>query len=106
MNTEHNHSEKNVCLASGPSCAHGCGCGNEGFGHGHHHMLKMLIKIAVLIVVFLFAFKMGELKGMLESGHRGMFERRVYSPMMYGTDVGGEYGPGVTQPETSAPVTQ
>ncbi len=56
------------------TCAE-CANHNHGMcGYGWHHMhgskslIVWLIKIAVLVLVFSFAFKMGELKGMLEAG--------------------------------------
>lgn len=58
------------------TCNHGC-------HHDHKHMMKWAIRIALLAVVFLFAFKMGELKGMLES-HGEYYGHRYYGGGMMG----------------------
>ncbi len=76
-----------------------CSCGgNCGCGHHHKHMMKWLIKIALLVIVFCFAFKMGELKGMLEA--RGFGGYRYGPAMMYGN--GAAYDTGIAP---SGPVT-
>ncbi len=77
--------ENNMCGMSGCS---GCGC-----GHHHMHIMKWLIKIVVLVLIFSFAFKMGELKGMLESRGYDSYNRHFGGGMMYGA-YGTDYGPG------------
>jgi hypothetical protein len=92
--------ETNVCGMNG--CT-GCGC-----GHHHMHIMKWIVKIAVVALIFSFAFKMGELKGMLES--RGYdnsgYGHRYGGGMMYGA-YGTDYGPGfesgVAVPNTTMP---
>ena len=60
-----NHNHK----MGGMMCKGGmCNCGNS-----HMYLLKWLLKVVLLVIVFCFAYKMGELKGMLESrGDYGM----------------------------------
>ncbi len=102
--------EKNVC--GGEQMCGGC---NHGCHHGHKHMMKWAVKIALLAVVFLFAFKMGELKGMLESRGESFGHRYYGGGMMgvypadggyatYGNDVGApDVGPAVPQAATPTP---
>ncbi len=65
-------------------CAAG-GCGMCGCGHSHKHLIKVLIKIAIVAAIFCFAFKMGELKGMLESRGGNFGGHGYYGDMMYGS---------------------
>lgn len=92
-----NNMNENKC--AGGMCG---GKGSCGCGHHHMHIMKWLLKIALLIVVFCFAFQMGELKGMLRSQGYG---HRIYSNMMYGTDVSNGIVPetGVSVGGTTAP---
>lgn len=96
---ESSSTEKQMVCTNDMCNEGGCGC-----GHHHMHILKWVIKIAILIIVFCFAFQMGELKGMLEN--RGFYAgNRHGGVMMYGNDVGGEYGPGMmTNPSASVTV--
>jgi len=89
-----NGSDKGVCMPG----MHGCGQMSCGCGHHHRHALKWLIKIAVLVIVFSFAFKMGELKGMLQG--RGFYGYGHNSGMMYGND----YYQSQGSPAEGAPV--
>ena len=106
--------ENNKCSGK-DDCGCGCSkmgagmCGGKsacGCGHDHAHVMKWLVKIALLVIVFSFAFKMGELKGMLEN--RG-FMMRGYQPVgmmyRYGTDyTGSTQGGAGLEDGTTAPV--
>lgn len=86
----------------------GCGMGScSGCGCGHHHMriMRSLIKVALAVIIFSFAFKMGELKGMLESrGYEGGYYRGG-GMMLYGNDRVFNQGTRVAPASPSLPVT-
>ncbi len=79
--------ENHVCNMECGGCGHGC-------NKNHLHVLKWVIKITILVIVFCFAFKIGELKGMLESRGYGDFRNHPGSKMMYS---GGTYDMGYGQ---------
>lgn len=81
--------ENHVCGVNCPSCGHGC-AGN------HLHTMKWVIKITVLVIIFCFAFKLGELKGMLESRGYGEYRNNTGAKMMY-NGYGAEFQPGMMQ---------
>jgi hypothetical protein len=92
MNMENNG--MNTCKdGSCEGCAVGMCGGRCGCGH-HHNPIKLLVKVILLIFVTCIAFKMGEVKGLLENAHMyreygGMMSERGsgwnIQPMMGGT---------------------
>ena len=110
----HNHKGSDMQVCNSWMCGgmQSCGC-DHGF-NGHGHLLKRLFKLIVVIFVVCMAFKLGELKGMLESrmdfggyrhGSMMMYGNDYYDgygqQMMYGTD----YGAPDTTPATPTPTT-
>ncbi len=91
------NTEKHTCGMGG--CGGTCGC-----GHHHMHILKWILKIAVLVIIFSFAFRMGELRGMLESHGYGNFGHGGMMYYGYGNDAG--FDTGVAPATISTPATK
>ena len=86
-------SDTKVCNSWMCGGAKACGC--MGGFDGHGHLLRSLIKLIIVVFIFCFAFKMGELKGMLESRGNDFGYRTQRGGMMYNNDNSGYYGGGM-----------
>lgn len=71
-----------------------CNCGMHACGCGMHggcwfRVLRWFFALVILLIVFMLGIKMGELRGMLESGYgyrmmRGPYNEQGYPMMPYG----------------------